>query len=241
MKLNVKALAIASAISGLFIAAPSFAHTGVQAGHIDELTTIDTNIAIGHGCEQANGTVKPIIAQSVVFPMAEYEAAVAAGTLDGFEINTIQSKDIFGIQAEKFTAAGNLYAFSGRGGPGLNPAQLGRVPFQVSAPNVDPLGGNCISEVHINLAVADICVTASPKIRAGKLNLWAPAVAGSAIIAQATANGVDGVGHGPHLVIHNHDYDPIACGDPATHILELSPTAAEIDDGLDINGYWMAP
>lgn len=242
MKLNVKQLAISAVTYSLLASGQAFAHTSTIGGSLPENTQSDVQLSIGHGCEQSNGAIKPVIAQSVVFPLAAIEAATAEGKLDGFRIDTIQNKDIFGTQAEKFTAAGNLYAFSGRGGPGLSTEQRGRLPFQVNSPDIDTLDGNCISEVHVQMAVADICVTTSPKIRSGKLNLWAPAIAGSAIIAQAQANSVEGVGEGPELVFVNTNYNAESCGPPSeATILELAPTAPEIDNGLDINGYWMAP
>jgi hypothetical protein len=213
----------------------AFAHTEVT-DQITEGTSADITLAIGHTCETATGA-NPVIAQSVVFPMADISATIEQGTLAGL-IDTV-SPNLFPTQAEKLDALSNVIGFSGRGATLANISQ-GRVKFAFTAPNF--VSTSCAKSLKVELAVADICQTNNPKIRPGKVNIWMPALTGgpsSGIVAQANANGVDGLGEPPALIINrdlaNNPLDP-SCGAGTEET--VSVTTAEVNAKLPIPGYW---
>lgn len=239
--------------TGLFISNVAFAHDGIKS-QAQEATTADNAITIGHSCEQANGTLKPVIAQSVVFPVenpdltasdgsvvASLSDVIDQGSIAGL-VDLIQSKDIFTVQKEKVDANGNVTGFYGKSGSLAGELQ-GRVPFAFTSPNF--VSTSCVKKLNIVVAVADICVVSNPKIRAGKVNLWIPDN-GSQYAIQALANGVEGVGHETPTLQVNRDLvtnpfvdaagNPQDCG--AGIDVTVTPSAADIDANLGIPGYW---
>jgi hypothetical protein len=220
-----------------------------------EGNTADNAVTIGHGCEQANGTIRPVIAQSVVFPTvapiitatdangdpvaapAALSDVIQQGSVAGLA-NLIQSKDIFSLQKEKVDSTGNVIGFYGRTGS-LDIEAQGRVPFAFTSPNF--VEGSCVKKLNIVVAVADICVTSNPKIRAGKVNLWIPDN-GSTYAVQGNANGVEGIGHETPTIQVSRDLvanaftNPEACG--AGIDVTVTPSAADINANLGIAGYW---
>lgn len=240
------------ALTVLFVSNAAFAHDAFLSQAL-EGNTADNAVTIGHGCEQANGTIRPIIAQSVVFPTVApiitatdaTGAAVASpaalsdvieqGSVAGLA-NLIQSKDIFNVQKEKVDAAGSVIGFYGRTGS-LDIDAQGRVPFAFTSPNF--VATSCAKKLNIEVAVADICVTSNPKIRAGKVNLWIPNN-GSTYAVQGNANGVEGIGFETPTIQVSRDLTlnplPEACG--AGIDVTVTPSAADINANLGIAGYW---
>ncbi|MEC4748393.1 hypothetical protein [Methylomicrobium sp. Wu6] len=229
-----RAIAFCLQIISLFAGGQvAFAHTEVQSS-AQEGTQADNALKIGHGCEVPGGKSKPVIAQSVVFPQADLSGVMNPGSLAGL-IDTIQNKDIFNLQDEKLNAQGGVIGFYSKGGR-LSPTSQGRVPFEFSSPKF--LGSSCVKTLNIELAVADICDRSNPKNRAGKVNLWIPDN-GSTYATEGAAQGIDGVGEPPVLVVHrdliNNPLD-IACNGGTE--MTITPTAAEIDINLGIPHFW---
>jgi hypothetical protein len=240
--------------TALLISNGAFAHDGIKS-QVLEGTSGDNAITIGHSCEQANGTIKPIIAQSVVFPGADpvLTATDSAGSsvtaptslIDVIEqgeiaglVDSIQSKDIFTVQKEKTNAIGSVTGFYGKSGS-LSVESQGRVPFAFTSPNF--VTTSCVKKLNIVVAIADICVVTNPKIQAGKVNLWIPDN-GSQYAIQGAAAGVDGIGFEPPTLQVNRDLaaNPFVrasrCG--AGIDVTVTPSPADIDANLGIPGYW---
>jgi hypothetical protein len=242
-----KSLPLVLPFIALFLSGVAFAHDGIKSTAL-EGTSEDNAVTMGHGCEQANGTVKPIIAQSVVFPsdspilttsdgstIADLSEVIDQGSIAGLA-NLIQSRDIFLVQKEKHDANGNVTGFYGKTGL-LDVEALGRVPFAFTSPNF--ASTSCAKKLDIVVAVADICVATNPKIRAGKVNLWIPDN-GSTYAIQGNANGVEGIGHETPTLQVNRDLaanplDP-SCGEGID--VTVTPSAADINANLGIAGYW---
>lgn len=209
---------------------------------------VDNAIAIGHGCEAQD---KAVIAQSVVFPTVNpiitnsdtgdllsvgLEEVIEGGTLENVA-DLIQSRDIFLTQAEKTNALGNTIGFYGTNGI-LGTTLLGRVPFQANAPRFADT--SCTKNLTVEYAIADICITSKPTMRANKVNLWIPAN-GSQFAIKGAANGVDGVGDPAILAIHRDETanplptDGSCAGAPENITVTIS--AQDIDANLSIPGW----
>ncbi|MDD5579227.1 MAG: hypothetical protein PHY16_08115 [Methylobacter sp.] len=155
--------------TAFFISNAALAHDQIKSQAL-EGTTDDNAIKIGHACEASD---KPVIAQSVVFPVDNPELStsdgstitnlsevIEQGTLAGL-VDGIQNRDIFLIQKEKYDALNNVTGFYGRAGRLATELQ-GRVPFAFTAPNF--VTASCVKKLNIEVAIADICVLKRPTI-----------------------------------------------------------------------------
>jgi hypothetical protein len=220
------------------------AHTTVKS-QATEGVRADNALKIGHGCEEVN----PVIAQSVVFPtespelsssdpsvsIADLGEVIEQGGLAGL-FSLIQDRSIFRLQDLKLDALGNAIGFHGRKGL-LRIGLRGRVPFEFSGPNFLP--ESCATALRVELAVADICDASRPTMRPDKVNLWIPDN-GSQFAIEALANGVEGVGAPPRLVV-NRDLalNPLdASCNGQGHVVTVTPSAAQIDRDLPIARFW---
>lgn len=229
----------------------AFAHTTVQA-QATEGQSADNALRIGHGCESADGLVRGVIAQSVVFPtqapelttsdgspIAALSEAIVQGSLAG-RATPIQDRDIFLSQKVKRDGADNIIGFSGTSGV-LSPDLRGRVPFQFAPPSF--VTASCVKRLLIKVAIADICMRVHPRVTArnigaGKVNLWIPAN-GSVYATLGAQAGVDGVGEAATLTVNRNlaaNPLPPACG--AGIDLTVTPSAADLNANLPIPGYW---
>lgn len=235
-----------------------------QGGHAHTTTllemtggaAVDNAIAIAHGCEAED---RAIIAQSVVFPTVNpiitetagghdhggepseplamtLDEIIEGGTLENMA-DLIQSRDIFLSQKEKNNALGNTIGFYGTLGV-LSTYAQGRVPFLAVAPRFADT--SCVKNLTVEYAVADICLTSKPTIKANKVNLWIPDN-GSQFAIKGHAEGVDGVGHPSVLVIHRDlDNNPIptdgSCANEHEN-LTVTISAEDIDANLPIPGW----
>jgi hypothetical protein len=238
-----------SLIFGLFTASLVLAHplSGFADDHIKatilEGTGADNAIVIAHGCELKD---KPIRAQSVVFPTVNPELIASDGhpianlsevignSLYAGHVDTIQDKNIFQAQDEKVDSLGNTIGFFSTKGYLQTNAQ-GRVPFNFVAPTFVP--SSCATALNIEIAIADICLTTAPTIRAHKLNLWIPDN-GSQYAVLGNAFNVEGIGMAPSLRVKRdlvkNPLNP-ACGVGFT--VKVRPSAADIDANLGIPGW----
>lgn len=221
-------------------AAGADAHTTVKA-QATEGVRDDNALRIGHGCADVNG----ITAQSVVFPtdapelttsdpgvtLTSLDDVVVPSDLAGL-VQSIQSRDIFGIQDERLDANGNVVGFFARAGY-LKPNLVGRVPFQFSAPSF--VATSCAKRLLIRVAIADICSARAPALEPAKVNLWIPDN-GSAIAAQGAAADVEGIGEPATLIVNRASALPPGCG--AGYDVVVTPSAAQVDRDLPIRYFW---
>jgi hypothetical protein len=230
-------------ITAVLFSNVAFAHTEFKKQAL-EGTSDDNAVTIGHSCELA---LKPIVAQSVVFPGSNPELSASDGSVvndlsDVIEqgsiaglVDLIQDKNIFQVQKEKTDALGSVTGFYGK--TGLLAVELqGRVPFAFTAPNF--VSTSCVKKLNIEVAIADICVLSKPTIQAAKVNLWIPAN-GSQYAIKGAAAGVDGVGDAPTLQVNRdlaaNPLDP-SCG--AGIDVTVTPSATDVDTNLGIPGLW---
>jgi len=251
---KLQKIAFFSLTAAALTASQAFAHDGIKS-QLLEGTTIDNAITIGHGCEQVNGTIKPVIAQSVVFPgdspiltatnpdgstataPISLSDVIEQGGIAG-QVDSIQSNDIFTVQKEKVDINGSVTGFYGKSGS-LSIESQGRVPFSSGAFNF--IQGSCVKKLNIVVAIADICVVTKPTIQAGKVNLWIPDN-GSIYAIKGKTAGVEGIGFETPTLQVNRDlvangFDPASnCGDGID--VTVTPSDADINANLGIPGYW---
>ncbi len=237
-------LAVAAAL--LALASTAFAHTTVRS-QATEATTEDNALKIGHGCETASGQMRPVIAQSVVFPsdspvvttsdgspVAGLQAVIEQGAIIGL-MRQIQDRNIFLAQQQKFDANGNVIGFSATYGM-LDTHTVGRVPFQFAAPKF--VATSCAKRLLVKIAIADICSKGGETVRQGKVNLWIPAN-GSQYATEGAQFGVDGIGAPATLTINrNLVANPLSVTCGAGIDVTVTPNPADVDANLPIPEYW---
>lgn len=190
---SIKTLVIASLAATLGVATPSAsAHTTIR-DQATEGTTSYNALVIGHGCTDAAGKKRNVVAQSVVFPTvnpivtrsdgttttlgAEFSFKDSAGNavnLDSLAnvVKLVQNKDVFEKQQLKTDANGNVIGFTSTRG-NLPPTNFyGIVPFRLNAITFNP--NNCAKTLKIKIGVADICKLSVFPPKDGTANTWIP-------------------------------------------------------------------
>jgi hypothetical protein len=261
--INLKKLAICSLTSAICGASPHvFAHTGIKDS-ATEGTTLYTAFAITHGCAaDHDGPQSPVVAQSAVFPNGPAAVSVkvgvdpdghdgpktapetpinladhidgAIGGLIGLSPGAIQDKSVFGAIREVINASEQVRAIHLTKGK-LQTNLVGLTPFRVSTPNFLP--DSCARSLQIRVAVANWCSTSQNRNDDTRVDVW---------IGRTTSKfndkGVVSVGFWPTLTVTRdltNNPLPEGCGDGFD--IAVSPTDAQIDTFLPIQGYWPKP
>ena len=242
MKFKKNIISCSLTLSLCFAGQQVLAHTEIKIPTVMEGTQSDNAFTIGHGCETKS---LPVRWQSVLFPTVNPEliasdahtindiSELVSGVTAG-QVGLIQDKSIFPVQHRKLDTLGNTIGFEGYNGE-LVVGAYGRVPFQFTAPTINP--SSCVTALQIEFAVADICVIAKPTIANFKVNLWIPDN-GSQYAIKGNAQGTDGIGSQPMLQVNRDLVSnplPSSCGAGYTAIVR--PSAADIDANLGIRGW----
>lgn len=225
----------------------AWAHTTIRS-QATESVTEDNAIRIGHGCETSSGDMRPVIANSVVFPtvapiltasdgsaVASLAAVIEQGTLAGL-VRGVQDRSIFQQQAMKRDANGNAIGFHSTYGM-LDTNFQGRVPFQFVGPKF--VANSCAKRLLVKIAIADVCIRGTTDgARAGKVNMWIPAN-GSSYATQGQQYGVDGVGSAATLTVNrNLTTNPLPASCGAGIDVTVEPNPVDVDTNLPIPGFW---
>jgi hypothetical protein len=245
MPIAAKRIRLALATALCAAAGPAFAHTTVRST-TSEGARADNALRIGHGCEDASGSARPVIAQSAVFPtelpvittndpnvvIEDLDAVVTGGI---GTLAAIQDRSIFTFQDAKLDANENTIGFHGILGY-LNVHMRGRVPFEYTAPFFVP--DACATALRVEIAIADICGVRSPTLRPEKVNLWIPNN-GSQFATVGLAHGIDGIGSPARLIVNRDLVNnplPDSCG--AGHVVTVTPSPQQVDRDLPIGSFW---
>jgi hypothetical protein len=225
------------------------AHTTILS-QATESVTDDNAVKIGHACTTTDGSLIPVVAQSVVFPsvapeistsdgsiVAGLPAVIEQGTFAGLA-RVIQSRNVFKSQQVKADALGNSIGFSGTAG-GLNVDTPGRIPFQFTPPKF--VATSCAKRVLVKVAIADVCLFGAgitDSVKEGKVNLWIPDN-GSQYAVLGKAQNVDGIGAPATLTINrNLTTNPLPASCGAGIDVTVTPSAGDVTANLPIPGVW---
>lgn len=112
---------------------------------------------------------------------------------------------------------------------------IGVVPYRASYPKFKP--ESCVTAMRVNVAVANYCTRARSTHRDDRADIWI-----GELTDKFNDPDVVSVGFWPHVMVvrdmENNDLDHEKCGDG--YMIEVSPSAADIDQYLPIRGYWPA-
>lgn len=253
----LKKMALCSATTALLaLSQNSFAHTRLQTPTIDEGTRVYNNEVIGHGCEGPTGSktiggadtigtvvVFPDGADSIVTVNGEASESVMTDFISGFGIGKVRSKDIFSAEAVITDANSNVTGYWTGGGDVLTAGLVGLVPFRTNAVTFNE--DSCAKSVTLKVAIADVCqITDINGFNNSTVMLWTPAVG-----SNFDGLGLDGENSPATLTINRNldtnplpsncavvdgDGDGIDEGDTAGDIVEITPSAAQLNRDMPV-------
>ncbi len=217
----------------------ALAHTTLVPNVLDEGARVFASVSISHGCD---GT--PVRAQAVVFPGSDgmvEEVGVGedpnVATTFGDHLQgglhssarLTQDKDVFRTQTQ--SELGGAAGFHFKNGY-LQVDLTGQIPVRYSTPTFQ--AASCAKKVDILIPIANWCSKSATA--PDRVDVWM-----GRLTAKFNDPTVQPVGFWPRITVHrdmaNNPLDA-ACGDGID--LEWSPTDAQIDELLPIEGYWPA-
>lgn len=248
-----KAMLYSLATSAMVAGSVAYAHTGVKDTGTEGKSQY-TAFTITHGCNNNEGTLKlkPVVAQSVVFPNADDSEFFKIDPVSGAETPTtltehidtslafldlgpgmVQDRNVFKKQWEVTDATGRVRGIVLTNGKldttavGIIPVRIGGVKFKADS---------CAKSLKVRIAIANYC-TKSKNVNAdNRSDIW---------IGGPTPKFNDG-----GVLPHDWETDPFwptytierstelkpECGEGFD--IAVQPSASDIDGYLPIKGYW---